>query len=610
MNSYDKFLREKENNQPIVNNAMEKHWAAMETKLNSATQSTFNFRKIIKGLMATAVVCIIAFVIFTTTKNKTAVPTNSNISIATSAIKPPMPQINVPYESFIYDAEKGDTLFTQNGSILIFPKNAVLNNKGEIVTGGIEIRTREFNDPLDYYMAGIPMTYDSAGVKYTFVSSGMIDIKAYQNNELLFVNPNAKPQLNLVSTNNERNTNLYILDTTNGQWINKGKDEVNDVATMPKQNFTNTRIPKNDKPISENEYDDEQPKKDITTVQKPLPPQKASGKNPTIEIIIDPASFKELLVYNNLKFEVLDSETETVGEDSKTEWDNVELLRDPKSSNYIAKFSKLSKSVQYKVRPVLEGKDYDVAVSVYNEKIKAYYDVQKKRVTNEQIQRDTIALQNKLIYDENKRTEANNEVVIAKNKVTEIENKRIEELNVLIIARNAKVAEAKKEYLLMINRQQKTNDSLNTLLKERERISRLIWEKENRALALKENLLRSFTIDGFGYWNCDMPTYPNGIPISATFVDDKNNVIKLSYINAASYGVNRVLAYYNTNITVLPNTNHIIWSVYQNEFYYLTFKEYEKLNIKPETRTNTFKLSKYEGDANSLTGLKKILYGG
>jgi hypothetical protein len=574
MSNYDNLLREKENNLPLEHSDMEKNWAAMETQLNSATQSTskdatFNFNNAIKGLMLAMVVCIIAFVIFTTTKNKNQAIPDTNISILRSAVKPPMPSINVPYETFTYDAAIGDTLFTKNGSILVFPKNAVLNSKGEIVTGKVEIKTREFNDPLDYYMAGIPMTYDSAGVKYTFVSSGMIDIKAYQNNELLNVNPNAKPQLNLVSTNNEKNTNLYILDTTTGQWINKGKDEVNDLAAKPTNSDANTRTIDKAPKLSANADKEEKPEA-ISSITKPLPPQKASGKNPTIEIIIDPASFKELLVYNNLKFEVLNSSEEALGEDSKTEWEDVELMRTDEKNGYTAKFSLGQKTVQYKVRPVLEGKDYDAAVTVYNEKIKAYYDVQKNRVAKEQMQQDTLAERNKIREDENKKIEANNEIVIAKNKIVEIENKRIEELNVLITERNKKI----------------------------------------EALATSQNLIRSFEISGFGYWNCDQPTFPNGILISAAFVDNKNNILQPIYTNTAILGINRILQNQNNNIIVLPNTNHIIWSVYQNQFYYLTFKEYEKLNINPETRIFTFKLNKYLGDANSITDLKKTLYGG
>jgi hypothetical protein len=615
MSNYDNLLRDKENNLPLENSDMEINWAAMETQLNSATQSTskdatFNLQKIIKGLMVTAVVCIIAFVIFNTIKNKNIEKGNTNAAQLLSAIKPPMPAINVPYETFTYDAEIGDTMFTQNGSIIIFPKNAVLNNNGEIVKGKVEVRTREFNDPLDYYMAGIPMTYDSAGVKYNFVSSGMIDIKAYSNNELLKVNPNAKPQLNLVSTNNEKNTNLYILDTTTGQWINKGKDEVNDLAESNKQSTPIKTTLVQRKPIeSKSVLMDEILALEGEAILKPLPPQKASGKNPTLEILIDPRSFKELLAYNNLKFEVLNSDAEKVEEDSKTEWEDVELLRsNDGSAKYIAKFSKGSKVVQYQVKPVLEGKDYDAAVNVYDEKIKAYYDVQKKRIANEQIQKDTLAFSEKIIDDENKKTVASNEITIAKNKITEIENKKIEELNVLIIARNKALKEAEKKYWEEVKRIDKRNDSLAAITKRVENDNRLVWEKSHRAELLKQNLIRSFELDGFGYWNCDMPTISNGVPLYVNFIDKDNKILSFEYINAVSYGVNRILAYYSNNITVLPNTNHAFWGIINNSFYYFTYKDYEELKINRFVHTQTFILKKYDGELNSITTLKKLLF--
>jgi hypothetical protein len=631
MNNNDNLLREKENNIPIHNSDMEKNWAALETKLNdtqntTSPSSTFNSKKIIKWLLVTAAASLIIFVSFSLLKNKNRNTIDSDLAISKSAIKPPMSKINVPYETFTYDAALGDTLFTKNGSIIIFPKNAVMNNKGEIVTGKIEVRSREFNDPLDYYMAGIPMTYDSAGTKYTFVSSGMIDIKAYKNNELLYVNPNAKPQLNLVSTNNEKNTNLYLLDTVTGQWINKGKDEVNDMAinaNNPKKVVGNNQL----KPKIVSEYPDdffaeEENKKEVSII-KPLPPQKASGKNPTIEIIIDPESFKELLVYNNLKFEVLNSTTEIVGEDSKTEWDYVELIRSNEATGkYIAKFTEGKKIVQYEVKPVLEGKDYDAAVNVYNEKIKAYYVIQKTRVNNEQKQQDTFALQEKKIDEENKKTEVSNEVVIAKNKIVDIENKRIEELNVLIIARNKKNAEDKQLYLLEIKKQQKINDSIQRMwegnkavlmaeMEKQKKISdsmQLIWEKNNKALVTAQKLIRSFEINGFGYWNCDQPTLPNLKPINATFVNNNNYPLDFPSINEAIIGINRLYVFQNNKITVLTNANHVFWATTNNEFYYFTAYDYNKLQFtKPNNAT--FVMKKYEGQSKNIEDLRKVLFG-
>ena len=73
MSNYDNLLREKENNVPLDNSGLEKHWAAMEMELNSTTQSTskdatFTFKKIIKGLIVATVFGIIVLIIFTFTK--------------------------------------------------------------------------------------------------------------------------------------------------------------------------------------------------------------------------------------------------------------------------------------------------------------------------------------------------------------------------------------------------------------------------------------------------------------------------------------------------------------------------------------------------------------
>jgi hypoxanthine-guanine phosphoribosyltransferase len=55
-----------------------------------------------------------------------------------------------------------------------------------------------------------------------------------------------------------------------------------------------------------------------------------------------------------------------------------------------------------------------------------------------------------------------------------------------------------------------------------------------------------------------MPTIPGGILFSGYFKDESGYPLTFDYMNAASYGVNRVQAYHNNVITVLPNTNHIM----------------------------------------------------
>lgn len=620
MSNYDDLLREKENNDLFSDSSMDKHWAALEKKIDTHTgKPTLKYRKLFLGVIAAAAVLLVVFFTYTLIKENPQQTKETVVAVTRAAIMPPLNGANVPYEIFSFDAATGDTLFTLNGSIIVFPGNAVLNGKGEIVKGNIEVRTREFNDPFDYSIAGIPMDYDSAGVKYQFISSAMIDITAYQNGEPLQVNPAAKPQLNLVSTNKERKTNLYKLDTVTGKWMNKGVDEVNLVVDTKYTSY----------PIYADETMDRYFKDgDSTTVDQgngdateffdeaiprklPPPPQKASNLNPVIDITIDPASFKELLVYDGLKFEVTDARADKVGEDSKMDWDNIELIKGEVNGTYKVVFSVANKKVTYNVKPVLEGKEFVAAENLYQEKLKEYTRIQNERKKAEADNQKLLAQQNdrKIVMD-------------VATKELEEDNKRMEELNKLIAIRN-KFIEAENIKIMALNKEnRRRRDSAikaNNELVERQRADlekqraafekqQAIWEQNNRTAALQQNLIRSFQIDGFGYWNCDIPTLPATQQYVVNFKTLKNEVVTYSTLCIATEGINRLQNYYNTNrIGLTPNGSHIGWAFNANQFYYFTREDFKKAE-----RTNTYAISismnLYEGDVKNYSELKAYIF--
>ena len=147
-----------------------------------------------------------------------------------SFINPPIKELNVPKESFTVSAQLGDTLFYKSGSILIFPKNSFVDASGNIIKGDVKVEYREFSDPFDFFVSGIPMDYDSSGVNYQFESSGMCEVVAFQNNNPVFVNQNAQPEINMVSGTNSPSHNLYQLDTIKRNWMCKGKPAINDLT--------------------------------------------------------------------------------------------------------------------------------------------------------------------------------------------------------------------------------------------------------------------------------------------------------------------------------------------------------------------------------------------
>jgi hypothetical protein len=103
----------------------------------------------------------------------------SKTNTITKFVHPPIKQADVPFSDYVVDASRGDTIMYSSGSVLLFPPDAFVDKNGNVVKGNINIKYREFSNPVDQFLSGIPMDYDSGGVKYTFESAGMCDIQAF-----------------------------------------------------------------------------------------------------------------------------------------------------------------------------------------------------------------------------------------------------------------------------------------------------------------------------------------------------------------------------------------------------------------------------------------------
>ena len=106
---------------------------------------------------------------------------NDNLSF----IKPPFLDREIEQETFMINAQKDEEIITESGSKIKFYKNTIVDFDGKTVKGKVKIEYRDFHNPLEIYLSGIPMEYDSAGTKYIFETAGMFELKAYQEGELL-----------------------------------------------------------------------------------------------------------------------------------------------------------------------------------------------------------------------------------------------------------------------------------------------------------------------------------------------------------------------------------------------------------------------------------------
>lgn len=459
-------------------------------------------------------------------------------------IHPPIKQAQVPFSEFEIDADMGDTIFYTSGSVLIFPPDAFVDKEGKLVTGKVNIKYREFTDPVDFFLSGIPMDYDSAGVNYTFESAGMCEINAFQNGNPVFVNQQRKPEINIASNNTDLAQNLYFLDTVSKRWTNKGKSEILIPGKKALQIIHSVAASE--------------------VVPVPVKPEKMNIDMPTITVLIDPQSFDELKAYNNLKFQ-LDKEEKRFDPNHSIEtWEDIKLMKGSKSGTYEIQFSKTNMTVRYKVRPVLSDKDYAQAILVYDRNIKAYQNKIKEKIAADKANKTSY------IKDSmrNVQIDKDNEKTAAMNKIIERRNAELEKINSAI-------------------------DTENKLI---------------RSYNLSGKALRNFSMDDFGVWNCDRPLVgENNISVEPQFSIDGGALQNIDYAYLFVKKFNGLFGLTKGKFTIPFERENMIVGVVDGRFAYITYEEFKKLNITSSTQKQLFPLHLVSEKNNNYTFIKSLV---
>jgi hypothetical protein len=451
---------------------------------------------------------------------------------AERCVNPPVPEADIPYKDYVVEAEKGDTIIFPSGTILLFPKDAFVDKHGKLIQGKVDIKYREFNNPADQFLSGIPMGYDSAGVHYTFESAGMCDIQAFKNGQPVFVNKKNKPEINMASQNKDLAQNLYYLDTVSGKWINRGKSEI---LELGKKTITIAS-----------------PKPEESNIPKPVKPSLLDESLPLIKVIIDSNSFEELKAYHHLQFQIDKTESRFDPEASHTRWSDVQLKKSKIHGLYIIKFTSeygdRIQSVEYKVRPVLSDKDYAKAMLLYDKQMASYErKIEAKLAANKANKEAYVkdSLNNAIIDKENEKTARLNKIIEAKNAEIEAQNKIVEAKNMEI-----------------------TN------------------------VEMTRSVIRNFEIDGFGIWNVDKPMSPdNFIAVNPLFVDTEGKEIEVYSANLVVKNLNAIYRIAGSKVEVPRDKEIMMLGVSNGRFAYITYEEFKKLNITSETTTQTFSMN-------------------
>jgi hypothetical protein len=482
------------------------------------------------------IVVVIGFICCNNESRETEVETNF--------ISPAFSSFNIAFEEHIISSEVGDTIFSESGSILIFPPNSLIDEEGNLIKGEVKIMYRDFKSPLDFFIAGIPMGYDSNGTSYTFESSAMCEIYAFQGDRNVFINPENKPELNLISDEASSVHNLYYLDTIEKKWNFKGKDLVFDLDNIESSNSDSISYVEN-------------------IVEEPFKPQKPSGEKPVIEVIIDDESgLSELFAYNNLKFEIDQKEIDSkyVG----VTWDDVKVERTKVRGKYMVIFTKGKELVKFNAIPVVDGKDYDEAMKIFEKKNQEYQMLKKNRLKKEKEDERRQLAEVRKLQAEQIKEERLRQLVETRNKQIEENNRRME------LIRQRQIEERRIAEQTRIMREQVRAQNVRST----NTYSNNIYEN---------NIYRTFSISNFGIWNVDAPFLIQAVPVLAEFYNTNGDKLKLKNVNVVYKDKNAVVSYFVNKLELLPDSEIMIWAVKNDKFIYITYEDFKKYNITQNT---------------------------
>ncbi len=506
-------------------------------------------------------------------------------------INPPLEQIKPQFTANPVSSQQGGVIEYPSGSKITVPAAAFVAENGGAVEGEVTIHYREMHDFVDFFMSGIPMTYDSAGVQYTLESAGMIEIFAEQGGKRVNMAPGKSLDVELVSKVNTSPSmtvppgyNIYKLNEIDRRWEYREIDRM----TVIEENESPAGSTPEDVNATPEQREFNKKMREITLRQetelanieasrpKPALPLKPEKKNNS-QYVFD-LDFSDLKVegdaqagqagivqtqnelaelykqYERILWQ-LSPKTAISPEQLEREFGSVSGISIQQLNERdfeITLQKKQGEAVKIIANPVLSGKDYEKAQLDFNSRYAAYQKQVEERESALSAQKDAL-------------------------------RKEIEE--------QKKLAELAYE----------------------DRISRL---KEQGRYAdvsdevIKRKVVNRFTATGFGIWNCDRPLPPFILVLKGSFKDQfgKSYDGQTGYfVDKSRNTVTRFLASDHARMSFDLNSDNLLWVITEDNKI-AVFRPESFKQIKKGTKNHEFVLEKIDKEIKDERDVREILY--
>ncbi len=321
---------------------------------------------ITKSFLLVFAFCIMQFIIVSCDKK-------NKLNTIVSKIESPLPSllqkndvvtINNPYDTSFFKLS--------NGTILEVPSFAFIDKEGKLIKGKVSLRYKEYKDAVQILASGIPMEYDSAGSAQILQTAGMFEMYGFDSiGKAVFINPEKKIKVNMLSPVLEPDYNFYVFDTLNSNW-----------------KYMDRSVVSKESPVTE--------KNSFKLPNGPIAPQKYDPNGLVIDMKINYSDFTELASMKGMMWQYAGSldNTKNIQQQLTKKWNTIKLnILDREKSIFELYLSNDKYSLKIPVVPVVSGKSYDRAMKDYTKKFQAYklkYADELAKTENENINRQLI----------------------------------------------------------------------------------------------------------------------------------------------------------------------------------------------------------------------------
>src|ERR1051326_3627043 len=150
-------------------------------------------------------------------------------------IKPPLEDLKIAKENNSVASKQGAKLSYSSGTSITIPPNAFVDENGNPIEGNVSVSFREYKNPLDFLLGGIPMSYDSSANKNMFLSAGMFELTASVNGKQVFLKKGSMIDVQMTSMDAQPDYNLYAFNDATGNW--EMKTDKSNVAVKNNSNY-------------------------------------------------------------------------------------------------------------------------------------------------------------------------------------------------------------------------------------------------------------------------------------------------------------------------------------------------------------------------------------